>query len=63
MNYELTIFSRWGTEVFKIKNNGTPWYGANSEGELMPSGVYFWTLEYKYEGEKYKEQQNITLIR
>lgn len=39
-NWELTVFNRWGTEVFKTTNFSLGWDGGDSI-----SGTYYWTIE------------------
>ena len=39
---ELTVYNRWGNEVFKAVNyKNTQWYGQNSNGDDLPDGTYF----------------------
>ncbi len=41
----LTVFNRWGNEVFKIENyKNTDWYGQNNNGDDLPEGTYFVVL-------------------
>ncbi len=43
-NYELTIFDRWGVEIFSAKQRRTFWDGRNTAGELMQDGVYYYVI-------------------
>jgi len=45
---EVTIFNRWGDQVFKTSgyNNNTKRFdGKNDNGKDLPSGTYFYTIE------------------
>jgi gliding motility-associated-like protein len=59
-NNQLTVYNRWGSEVYRAKgynetdqvfrgfSNGGSTF---SKGEGLPSGTYFYVLEYEYEHE------------
>jgi photosystem II stability/assembly factor-like uncharacterized protein len=62
----IKIFNATGEEVYSFSNGfRTPgirefiWYGTDYNGNLMPSGVYF----YKLETEKYSETKKMILVR
>jgi gliding motility-associated-like protein len=43
------IYNRQGNEVFKYSNNGNTnpnWWDGTFNGKPVPTGVYFYTLEY-----------------
>lgn len=41
----LTVFNRWGNEVFHQDNyKNTQWYGQNKNGDDLPEGTYFVVL-------------------
>jgi gliding motility-associated-like protein len=45
---EVTIFNRWGDEVFKVSgynNNSIRFEGKNDNGKELPSGTYFYIIE------------------
>jgi gliding motility-associated-like protein len=42
-NYELSIFDRWGVEIFVTDDLEKGWDGTN-KNQVVPDGVYFWTL-------------------
>ncbi len=45
--YELMIFDKWGGLIYKTKaNDAISWDGKNSEGEILPTDSYLWTLRY-----------------
>lgn len=45
---ELTVFNRWGNEVFHKENyKNTQWYGQNKNGDDLPEGTYFVVLVIK----------------
>ena len=41
----ISIFDRWGTEVFKSDQYHTSWDGKNEKGIDCSPGVYFYTLQ------------------
>ena len=66
-NYELTIFNRWGREVFRSNSLDNQWDGTY-KGRPCPAGVYYWTASYIRtsnfgEVKSFKSQGAVTLIR
>ncbi len=45
-NFQLTIFNRWGVEVFQSNNPAIGWDG-NYRSNKSPEGTYFWILNYQ----------------
>lgn len=45
-NLELHIFNRWGELVYLTRALQFAWDGYTQSGEMVPDGVYFWTLTY-----------------
>ena len=45
--YSLTIFNRWGEEIFFSKDHTASWDGAMADGTDCPDGVYNFLLEYQ----------------
>jgi len=41
---ELTVFNRWGSEVFKSNNYVGEWNGKNQSGEDLPEDTYFFII-------------------
>lgn len=42
---KLTIFNRYGAEVYAKKNYTTEWVGQTNGGDELPTGTYFWVME------------------
>ena len=43
---KLTVYNRYGREVFNFKGNYTnQWYGQTNKGAKLPDGTYFYNLE------------------
>ncbi|MEM6964692.1 MAG: gliding motility-associated C-terminal domain-containing protein [Bacteroidota bacterium] len=42
----VTIFNRWGQEVFQTNDYDNTWQGTGKRGEVLPEGGYFYVLEY-----------------
>jgi len=45
LKYQVTIFNRWGMQVYKFSESGTPFTGRNQTGELLEEGIYFYLME------------------
>jgi gliding motility-associated-like protein len=45
-NYHLMIFNRWGEIVFESFDAAYGWDGTYGNGEIVPDGVYIWTIEF-----------------
>lgn len=43
-DYHLTVYNRWGEILFESYNLATGWNGTYG-GEIVPDGVYIWTIE------------------
>jgi gliding motility-associated-like protein len=41
----LSIFNRYGQEVFTFGNYTDEWYGQNKNGDELPTGTYFYSIE------------------
>ncbi|MEM7037368.1 MAG: gliding motility-associated C-terminal domain-containing protein, partial [Bacteroidota bacterium] len=39
--YEISVFDRWGNQIFVTKDTNATWDGKNSNGEDVPAGVYY----------------------
>ncbi|WP_300564871.1 gliding motility-associated C-terminal domain-containing protein, partial [Flavobacterium sp.] len=42
---ELKIFNRYGTEVYAHKNYKNEWHGQCYNGNILPSGTYYYVLK------------------
>lgn len=60
--FEINIFNRWGEEVFMSLDHQFKWY-AEYKGSQLPSGVYFWTMTYTFNGAEIKRNGDLTIIR
>ena len=45
--YKLTIFDRWGNEIFETINYSQGWNGKQENGALLPSDVYSYKVVYQ----------------
>jgi gliding motility-associated-like protein len=50
VEFEMTIFNRWGLEVYALVGVGKTWDGRLANGEMAPQGVYVY--RYKVSGER-----------
>jgi gliding motility-associated-like protein len=65
-NYELSIFNRWGEQVFFSKDSGEPWIGNVQQGEYYGQNeVYNWALKLRLtnNSEEIEFSGNVILIR
>jgi len=44
---KVTIFNRWGQEVFQVDEYDNSWIGTNQRGEILAEGGYFYVLEFE----------------
>ena len=62
-NYELTIYNRWGQEVFKSTDWNQGWDGTFN-GEVAQAGIYMYNISFKGRDKRnYDQRGSITLIR
>lgn len=50
-SYDLSVFNRWGKQVFGTRNPTEPWEGT-SGGSACTEGIYFYVLEYRLPGKE-----------
>lgn len=65
INFNMTIYNRWGEVIFFTDDPKKPWDGYY-KGELMPVGVYPWKIQYQGM-EEYSElkviEGSVTVVR
>ncbi|MBV1888068.1 MAG: gliding motility-associated C-terminal domain-containing protein, partial [Urechidicola sp.] len=64
-DYSMVIYDRWGSEVYNYSNNGNVnplWWNGTYNGNPVPEGVYFYTLNYN-DGSTKPKTSFIELIR
>ena len=61
---EVSIYNRWGQQVYAFDNLNGSWDGKSFNGEIMPEGVYFFIMKAVGSlGDSYFEEGSITLLR
>ncbi|WNJ19845.1 PKD domain-containing protein [Pontibacter sp. G13] len=61
---EMTIFNRWGEEIFRTNHSELGWDGMDQHGMPAPEGVYIYHISgFSTEGTATKRMGSITLIR
>jgi gliding motility-associated-like protein len=63
-SYELIIFDRWGTELFRTSDTSRGWTGKNEGGIEMAEGTYYYVIAAEgFDGKKFDKGGNLTLLR
>ena len=66
VDYDLSrgiIFNRWGEQLVEISNLEVGWNGTHN-GDLLPLGIYYYSLEvYSLNGKKEEAKGYIRIIR
>jgi gliding motility-associated-like protein len=53
----ISIMNRWGTIVYETEENS--WNGINKNGVNLPSGTYYYIVEYKLFDDTIKTKQGM----
>jgi gliding motility-associated-like protein len=61
-DFNLSIYNRWGQEVFSNHNYEEGWNGKYQDNEC-PDGVYIYLVKYQYNNLVYNDRGTLTLIR
>ncbi len=63
-DYKITIFNRWGLQVFESNSTNRHWHG-NFNGSPVADGIYYWILDFQnYCGGKVKAKKGfVSLFR
>ncbi len=61
-DFKLSIYNRWGENVFTTNDKYTGWDGTH-KGAPCPMGTFVYALQYSIEGKSVFDKGNITLIR
>jgi gliding motility-associated-like protein len=62
LEYNLSIYNRWGQKVFETKDYTAGWNGIYN-GVLQPIGVYVWYSTFKLVGKNRQMKGTVVLIR
>ena len=60
------VIDRWGNKIFHATgydNERTVWRGTNSNGTIVPTGTYFYTIEVKDQGKVVLKKGFIEVIQ
>jgi gliding motility-associated-like protein len=61
--WSIIIFDRWGKEMYKSSNPNQYWAGTSEGGGQAPSGVYYYIINATCQGNTYKKDGFVQLIR
>ncbi len=61
--YEMTIFNKWGQQIFVSDNKDEGWNGRYN-GEIVPAGTYVYVINFRNaRGELVEKQGTVTVVR
>lgn len=61
--FKVTIFNRWGEEIYQSEDHQFIFDGADSKGRQVEAGVYLYTLTYTFNGGEFKKTGNFSVLR
>jgi len=61
--WALTIYDRWGKEMFHSTNPYDYWTGNTEGGAKAPAGVYYYIIDGTCQNDTYKKDGFVQLIR
>ncbi len=61
--FSIYIYDRWGKEMFKTTNPDVWWNGLTEGGGKAPTGVYYYIIKASCQGNTYKKDGFLQLIR
>lgn len=61
--YSISIYDRWGIEVYKSSDPTKYWNGNTESGGKAPEGVYYYIINASCAGNSYKKDGFVQLIR
>jgi gliding motility-associated-like protein len=63
-NYSMTIYDRWGRQLFETRSLDEGWRGRSSGGAEISQGMYLYMIQYELpSGEKVLKKGNVMLLR
>ena len=62
LDFELVVYDRWGHQVFGSTRPDRKWDGTNSNGDILPTGAYPFSLRYRNEIGELKVISNEVII-
>jgi gliding motility-associated-like protein len=61
-NYSMSIYNKWGTEIFHTNSKDFGWDGTVN-GSMAPLGIYFYIIRYdSLTGESFEKKGNLVLL-
>ena len=61
-NNEVTVFNRWGQQVWKANGYLNDWTGTNKNGEPLPVGAYYYVLKLN-DADRQVISGSVTIVR
>lgn len=61
--YSITIYDRWGKEMYKSSDPNQPWDGNTEEGAKVPDGVYYYFITADCQNNTYNKDGYVQVIR
>lgn len=64
LDFEMTIYNRWGEKVFETTDKNADWNGIYKEGGLKESNVYIWITKYTgWDRSAHFQRGTVTIMR
>ena len=61
-SFEVLVYNRWGTLVYKTTDPKFMWDAKNMNGNLVSDGVYYWIANTQYEDKKQELHGTVTVL-
>lgn len=62
-DFKITIYNRWGQEIFTSTDYQFRWKAEDKNGNKVSEGVYVYVIEFSYLGEEKKINGDVSYVR
>jgi gliding motility-associated-like protein len=60
--FNIVIFNRWGNKVFESTNPFFEWNGSDMNGDILPSGTYFFVANLEHQENSDTQKGTVSLV-